>query len=221
MICRTCSTDKPLTEYSVDKRNGLPLRHCKECHCAKARVRYATEEYKEWSRTRRARDPAYAEQARESLRAWRKNNEARYRANYVAHNARTYAADPQKHIARSMANRDPDKHCSHMHRRRMQMLGVDSPGVTADEWRAIKAKHGNRCYYCSDSRRKLTRDHVVPVSRGGKDEPGNIVPSCQSCNSSKGSKLLLEWPKYAYRGPQFKDYEEFNPCRFMSATLSV
>ena len=32
-------------------------------------------------------------------------------------------------------------------------------------------------------------DHIIPVSRGGKDELENLRLSCIRCNRSKGSKL--------------------------------
>lgn len=48
-----------------------------------------------------------------------------------------------------------------------------------------------RCRYCG--RPATSIDHVVPVSKGGKDEPDNLVPACRSCNSSKGSKALDDW----------------------------
>ena len=34
----------------------------------------------------------------------------------------------------------------------------------------------------------LTIDHHVPVSKGGTNNPSNLMPCCRSCNSSKGSK---------------------------------
>ena len=33
----------------------------------------------------------------------------------------------------------------------------------------------------------MTKDHVVPKSRGGKDRLGNLVAMCEVCNSKKGS----------------------------------
>ena len=45
------------------------------------------------------------------------------------------------------------------------------------------------CLYCGQQhhRSQLTRDHVIPVSRGGRDQWGNVVTACRSCNNRKGS----------------------------------
>jgi len=40
--------------------------------------------------------------------------------------------------------------------------------------------------------KQLTRDHVVPISRGGKDVWTNVVTACRSCNNRKAAKLLSE-----------------------------
>lgn len=58
--------------------------------------------------------------------------------------------------------------------------------------------HG-RCAYCPAL--PTTWDHVVPVSQGGLTEPGNIVPACGSCNSSKGTKDVLVWLAHLERVP--------------------
>ncbi len=44
------------------------------------------------------------------------------------------------------------------------------------------------CMYCGDhfSRGELTRDHVVPLSKGGRDAWENVVTACLSCNVGKG-----------------------------------
>jgi 5-methylcytosine-specific restriction endonuclease McrA len=47
------------------------------------------------------------------------------------------------------------------------------------------------CVYCGDP--ATTWDHVIPRRRGGTDDPGNLVPACKPCNSSKCDLLLSEW----------------------------
>lgn len=44
--------------------------------------------------------------------------------------------------------------------------------------------------YCGHdfSRPHLTRDHVIPVSKGGRDLWENVVAACFHCNSRKGNR---------------------------------
>lgn len=68
----------------------------------------------------------------------------------------------------------------------------DVPGShTPAEWRARLAEFAGLCRYCGAP--ATTRDHVIPISRGGTDNIDNIAPACQPCNSSKGTKMLGEW----------------------------
>ena len=50
------------------------------------------------------------------------------------------------------------------------------------------------CAYCGDihTEASLTRDHIVPVSRGGQNSWMNVVASCYRCNNKKGDRLLSE-----------------------------
>jgi 5-methylcytosine-specific restriction endonuclease McrA len=50
------------------------------------------------------------------------------------------------------------------------------------------------CAYCGHKYGKnmLTRDHVVPTSRGGKNAWNNVVTSCKACNHWKSDKSLKE-----------------------------
>ena len=46
------------------------------------------------------------------------------------------------------------------------------------------------CAYCGTmlSISKLTRDHIVPFSRGGKDTWMNVVTACRGCNEKKSDR---------------------------------
>jgi 5-methylcytosine-specific restriction endonuclease McrA len=54
------------------------------------------------------------------------------------------------------------------------------------------------CHYCHHKvgRKQLTMDHVVPLSRRGKSNKGNIVPACKDCNNKKKYLLPIEWEEY-------------------------
>ncbi len=48
-------------------------------------------------------------------------------------------------------------------------------------------RDGFRCQYCG-SRDRLTIDHVMPKSRGGRDTWENLVAACVPCNNRKGNR---------------------------------
>lgn len=52
----------------------------------------------------------------------------------------------------------------------------------------------NICMYCGQrfERSMLTRDHIHPRSRGGKDCWTNVVAACKPCNQRKGARLPEE-----------------------------
>jgi len=51
-------------------------------------------------------------------------------------------------------------------------------------------RDGNLCLYCGQefSDVQLTRDHIVPLSQGGKDIWVNVVSACRVCNTRKGGR---------------------------------
>jgi|TARA_R110000824_G_scaffold221804_2_gene408971 5-methylcytosine-specific restriction endonuclease McrA len=51
-------------------------------------------------------------------------------------------------------------------------------------------RDNNQCQYCTKSFESgsLTIDHIVPKSKGGKDNWLNLVAACKKCNQRKGSK---------------------------------
>lgn len=44
------------------------------------------------------------------------------------------------------------------------------------------------CHYCG-SRTQITRDHIVPRSRGGTNFAWNLVAACYRCNQRKADKI--------------------------------
>ena len=76
---------------------------------------------------------------------------------------------------------------------------------------ALFKRDGNMCLYCGKhlSDADLTRDHVVPVSRGGVDLWDNVVTSCRRCNHFKGSRLLEETSLELMALPYVPNYYEY------------
>ena len=60
------------------------------------------------------------------------------------------------------------------------------------------ARDDYTCQYCGRHRAQLkgrqflTRDHILPLSRGGDNSWKNLVSSCSPCNNRKGDRLPRE-----------------------------
>jgi 5-methylcytosine-specific restriction endonuclease McrA len=62
-----------------------------------------------------------------------------------------------------------------------------TPGLTNP---MLFARDCQVCAYCGGRfmYRDLSRDHIVPASRGGRDTWMNSVTACRSCNTRKGNR---------------------------------
>ena len=76
------------------------------------------------------------------------------------------------------------------------------------------------CAYCGGlfSGLDLTRDHIMPVSKGGHDVWMNVVTSCKACNNMKGDLLPGKQLPHGMLSPQGTRtmdplYVPYVPCR--------
>ncbi len=70
------------------------------------------------------------------------------------------------------------------------------------------------CAYCATKfpRNQLSRDHLVPKSKGGKDVWMNVVTACRKCNNEKDSRSVAEFRPLVY--------VPYQPCRAEHFLLS-
>ena len=60
------------------------------------------------------------------------------------------------------------------------------------------ARDDYQCQYCGrranelKPRESLTRDHLIPMSRGGTNEWSNVVTACSACNTRKANRMPAE-----------------------------
>lgn len=62
--------------------------------------------------------------------------------------------------------------------------------------RNLFIRDNHKCQYCGRSAKQLsgkeslTRDHIIPVCKGGQNVWENVVTSCSTCNNKKGDLTL-------------------------------
>ena len=146
----------------------------KRNHRSPAKIRWRKENrdrLRDYERNYRAK---HREQAREKTRRWRQRNVDRVCAQ-----------------ARLWRKLNPERHAFLSAKRRARVMGA-SGSHTEAEWRALLSAYGFRCAYCGVDG-KLTRDHIVPLIRGGSNDISNIVPACPRCNALKGRATAEEF----------------------------
>lgn len=75
-------------------------------------------------------------------------------------------------------------------RQRTLSIGLPST-LTLEEWTATIRHFNGRCAYCM-IKPYYSLDHIIPLEHGGGTTSENCVPACVSCNSKKGTHLLIE-----------------------------
>lgn len=74
---------------------------------------------------------------------------------------------------------------------RVSRIPAGAPSLTNAK---LFARDQYLCLYCGEQfpRSVLTRDHIVPVSRGGLDTWKNTCAACKRCNQAKGARTPEE-----------------------------
>ena len=139
----------------------------------------------------------------EYIRNWmkkqrRKNTDYAKRQRVVK---RTYGSSSQgKQTSKTWRHKNIEKILEWNRRRNLKKKGVKGKH-TLTEWKELKRTHGYRCVDCHISEEELklkwkntnftmlTRDHIIPITKGGTDNINNIIPRCVSCNSRKKDKI--------------------------------
>lgn len=189
--CTKCGAVKPLPAFPTHrrKRDGRDSQ-CRSCKASQdaAYNRNNQEKRRDYRRRYYAEN---AEAAKKSVALWREENPAAVRAE-----KRRYRQRHREQLAQYSRDRyaaDPVRARSYVHNSRGRSAGVGG-SIAADDVRHHLHSQKGRCYWCGTPVADAFEiDHVVPLSRGGPNEPDNIVVSCTPCNRSKGNKLPEEW----------------------------
>lgn len=121
--------------------------------------------------------PEVTQRNRDKATQWAKNN-------------------PERYKARQKAWRESEKgkllKKAHQNNYRSRKLENHYTQYTKAELQEICDRFDNQCAYCGKFA-KLQMDHAVPISLGGADVAGNLLPACKSCNSGKKNRTIEDW----------------------------
>ncbi|WP_346935331.1 HNH endonuclease signature motif containing protein [Clostridium sp.] len=139
-----------------------------------------SEQYKMWRMENREyciqRKKEWAEINKEHIKEYRKQNRERDRETFRIY----YNSEKGNIISRTRTNR-----------RRAKKKELEN-NFSSSEWSLCMKYFKHRCAYCG-RKVKLEQEHFISLNKNGKFTKHNILPSCRSCNASKGDKDFNEW----------------------------
>lgn len=126
-------------------------------------------------------------QKRAATKAWKLANPERHKVDSDKRNAMFRAKNPT--YQREWVRNNPE--AARMRSSLYRANKYSAFGSHTDaEWQTIIVKQNGKCLDCGDKKR-LERDHIVPISLGGSDMACNIAGRCRSCNASKSNSLQI------------------------------
>lgn len=183
-VCTKCKVEQPETNFSKDHHTADGLQYtCK--YCAKAYAEDHKEQRNKYNKQYRVGHneesrvyyKAHKEAKLQQSKLWFENNKDATR--------KTHATWRKAH---------PEVTRVYNQSRRAKKAELDSTLTTA-QWKHILNEFNNTCAYCGAGDKKLHQEHFISVTAGGEYTHDNIIPACQSCNSSKGNKDFFIWYK--------------------------
>lgn len=192
-ICIDCKKELPATSEYFGKhktcKDGL-RNQCKECK-KKYSDKYNKQYYKDNAEVAKEKAKTYRENNKEKVKEGKK----RYRLTHL---------EQERENKRLYCKNNKDKINIFKQKRKARKRELES-NLTTEQWLNIKLEFNNKCAYCGEEK-PLAQDHFIPLSKGGEYTINNIIPSCQSCNSSKHDKDFFKW----YRNYEFYSKEREN-----------
>lgn len=219
--CIKCNAELPMTdEYfspRSDSKDGL-RNDCRICKSEYGKNRHkdnreAVIKYKrEWNKTNRLVIAEYNRQYRQDnkvaiceqdkqYRADHKESSRVYAKQYWLNNRETLIEQRREYYlenkeifavkARAYCQKHLEEFRVRSQMREARKLLLPST-LTLTQWEDIKSQFNNKCCYCGKEK-PLHQEHFSALSKGGEYTHNNIIPACQSCNTSKRAEDFLKW----------------------------
>ena len=196
--CTKCSEVKPIEQFNKDAHKASGRRsHCKTC------TRKFSQQWREenpgYIQKYRKENPEYdqgwRERNRDKLRKYSKKWREENREKICGYSQKYHEKNRDKERETNRKWREENREKIHEYASKRRARERTAKGThTASDIRLIYERQGRRCWWCQCKLgREYHVDHRIPLTKGGSNDPSNLVISCSACNLSKGAKLPHEW----------------------------
>lgn len=185
---------QPLSNFHRDRRKKDGLRsRCKACELEAAQ-KYRNARREELAAKQREYYKKHGDIQRQASLNWKRNNPERTKQ-YMQSWYEEHKEDRQSYN-HDYGQENHDGVLERSRKRRAIRHGLDE--FFTEEQFFEKFEHlGKKCFYCGVelTNETVTRDHYIPLAKGGNDNIDNIVPCCKNCNSRKRNKMPEDFIK--------------------------
>jgi 5-methylcytosine-specific restriction endonuclease McrA len=207
--CSMCRQIKSIFQFSRRKAASDGLRSNCKC-CDKVyhdKYRSDPENVARELAVGRAWKRRNKEHRRKYMKRWLKENKGlmqTLRRNWhLAHKEEENAKSRERVREWEIANRERCR--TRLRLRRAKERGSEG-SHTEEQWLQLVALLDNRCACCR-KKKKLSLDHIKPVTWGGSHYLANVQPLCRKCNSTKGDRVAVDYrPAYVRAWSHFQSY---------------
>jgi 5-methylcytosine-specific restriction endonuclease McrA len=138
-----------------------------------------------------------------------KKNKVHYEQNkeyYKVHHRKHYRQNKDKRRQQQRAYYLNNKQVFRESEKRREAATIINGGYhTLEQWERLLAFYKGQCLVCGTTQ-NITKDHIIPISKGGSNSIDNLQPLCKAHNSSKWTKTI--------------DYRPSIPCWLESDEVS-
>ncbi len=189
-------TDKPLKEMTEEERKAY------NCEAVKRYYRRNREKVLAYNREWRIKNKerfaamkrAWEKANPDKVKAQKKRERTKHGARYTAYLSKWQKDNPEKCSAyrkKHYAN-NPETAFNSVYKRR-HTLKADGGKLSRGLTKRLYVQQKGLCAICSLAMEGVFhRDHIIPISKGGKHEDSNIQLTHPKCNLSKGNKLATK-----------------------------
>lgn len=205
-ICTKCGVEKDIDMFNKATKNKDGHQYvCRECarKCVKEYQETHKEERKEYNKINKvliAKQKKKYNKINEVLIAeqQKKYEESHKEVRAEQHKLWGEINKESKNLKSSLYSKNNRDKCNVKHQKRRAKEKKLSATYTALQWVDTKLHFMDTCCYCG-RKLSLQQEHFQALVKNGDYTINNIIPSCGSCNKSKGAKDFFEWyPKYRY-----------------------
>jgi len=209
--CPRCGERMQATNDNFSRQKGGKFglqAKCKLCKRLEAVERYNQEIEKQRIRAREKYHinknaiQKYRENNRDSILEYHRNRYRKYKEEinlkHKVYRENNKEREQKRHKSYGQTEEGKAKIRVKGERRRSRKAGLPH-SFTISDWEKCQKYFDFACCYCGKEQGPLTQDHFIPIDNKGGYTPNNIVPCCQTCNSSKCNKNFYEW----YRSQDF------------------